>query len=142
MLTFDRSRPLLFRASSTDPVRSFKNRDIAHPHGNVISADAFSTGVIKSGTDYAVYNLGLDKKVKPMEGIDLAFYQGRSKYHTKYDSIPGANGAKQSLWLMLNTAHGSARSLLNDDETHVKDGPGNGDSPVYFDGMSVLHLFV
>ncbi|KAF9523727.1 hypothetical protein CPB83DRAFT_821098 [Crepidotus variabilis] len=132
-------RPLLFRGSSATPARSFKNPAISYPHGNVLSADAFATGIIKSNTDYAIYSIGTstgdgqddDTAVKPMEGIDFAFYQGRSKYHTKYDSISGANGAKESLWLMMETTQGAAMSLLNDDELHEKDG--KGPPPVYFD---------
>jgi len=71
-----------------------------------------------------------------MEGIDFAFYQGRSKYHTKYDSLPGANGAKESLWAMMETVRGAGLAMLDEDRTHVGEGKAN--APVYFDRMSVL----
>ncbi|KAJ7085689.1 hypothetical protein B0H15DRAFT_845959 [Mycena belliarum] len=112
-------RPLLFRATSTPTLRSFS---VPHPHGNVLSADAFSRGLIRSGTDYTVYTGA------GMEGLDLAFYKGRSKYHTKYDAVPYTDGQEKALWAMMESAQASGVSLLNDDRTH-----GNGSLPVYFD---------
>ncbi|KAJ7633001.1 hypothetical protein FB45DRAFT_792335 [Roridomyces roridus] len=116
-------RPLLFRGTSTPALRSFH---VPNPHGNVLSADAFSRGVIRSGTDYTVYT-GVG-----MEGLDLAFYRGRSKYHTKFDAIPHTVGQEKALWAMLESAKVSGLSLLNDDETH-----GTGSLPVYFDLFGV-----
>jgi hypothetical protein len=116
------SRPLLFRATSTAPLRSFRGSRVAHPHANVLSADAFARGVIRSGTDYSVYDqAGLD-------GIDLAFYKGRSRYHTKYDTIPHLDWEHRSLWAMMDAARGSGLALLNEDATHEQTG-----SAVYFD---------
>ncbi|KAJ7172060.1 hypothetical protein C8R46DRAFT_1084697 [Mycena filopes] len=112
-------RPLLFRGTSTPAMRSFH---VPHPHGNVLSSDAFARGVIRSGTDYTVYTGA------GMEGLDLAFYRGRSKYHTKYDAIPYTTAQQRALWAMMESAKSSGISLLNDDRTH---GPGS--PPVYFD---------
>ncbi|KAJ6581062.1 hypothetical protein B0H19DRAFT_1017641 [Mycena capillaripes] len=112
-------RPLLFRATSTPALRSFY---VPHPHANVLSADAFARGVIRSGTDYSVYT-GVG-----MEGLDLAFYKGRSKYHTKYDAIPYTEAQERALWTMMEAAQGSSSALLNNDWTH-----GGGSPPVYFD---------
>ncbi|KAF7363856.1 Peptide hydrolase [Mycena sanguinolenta] len=116
-------RPLLFRGTTTPALRSFH---VPHPHGNVLSADAFSRGVIRSGTDYSVYTGA------GMAGLDLAFYRGRSKYHTKYDAIPFTEAQEQALWNMMESAQGSGLSLLNDNRTH-----GTGSSPVYFDLFGV-----
>ncbi|KAJ7766790.1 hypothetical protein B0H16DRAFT_1522499 [Mycena metata] len=112
-------RPLLFRGTSTPALRSFH---VPHPHGNVLSSDAFSRGMIRSGTDYTAYT-GVG-----MEGLDLAFYRGRSKYHTKYDAIPYTEGLERALWAMMEAAKSSGIALLNDDRTH-----GTGSPPVYFD---------
>ncbi|KAJ7161515.1 hypothetical protein C8R43DRAFT_337223 [Mycena crocata] len=121
-------RPLLFRATSTPALRSFH---VAHPHGNVLSADGFARGVVRSGTDYTVYT-GIG-----MEGLDLAFYKGRSKYHTKYDAIPHTLGQEKALWAMMESAKDSGLSLLENDKTH-----GSGTPPVYFDLFGVwLVLF-
>ncbi|KAF7295517.1 Peptide hydrolase [Mycena indigotica] len=112
-------RPLLFRGTSTPALRAFY---VPHPHGNVLSADAFARGVVRSGTDYTVYTgFGMD-------GLDLAFYKGRSKYHTKYDAIPHTLGQEAALWAMMESAQSSGSALLNSDKTH-----GGGAPPVYFD---------
>jgi hypothetical protein len=45
--------------------------------------------------------------------------------------MPGANGAKESLWAMMETSRGVGIALLNDEKTHAGD---NGvEAPVYFD---------
>ena len=47
-----------------------------------------------------------------MEGLDLAFYKGRSKYHTKYDAVPYTMGGEKSLWSMMEVARGVGLNLL------------------------------
>jgi hypothetical protein len=96
----------------------------------VLSADAFAQGVIRSRTDFSVYYKGLGNGTG-IDGLDFAFYQGRSKYHTKYDSLPGANGAKESLWAMMEGAKGAGIALLNDERTHATES--SVEPPVYFD---------
>ncbi|KAG9221368.1 hypothetical protein CCMSSC00406_0009945 [Pleurotus cornucopiae] len=117
-------RPILFRATSTSPLLAFAAGHVRHPHGNVLSADAFARGVIRSGTDYSVYTEGAH-----MQGLDLAFYKGRSKYHTKFDSVPYTEGGAKSLWSMMEAAQGAGIALANDVKTHNKDL----EKPVYFD---------
>ncbi|KIL64017.1 hypothetical protein M378DRAFT_24781 [Amanita muscaria Koide BX008] len=111
--------PILFRASSIEPVRAFSRGittnsttyRVRRPHGNVLSADAFNRGVIRSGTDYSVY-VGDSEHI--LEGVDLAFYKHRSRYHTMLDSIPGVRGkAKEALWAMLENVWGAGGVLLN-----------------------------
>ncbi|KAK0465552.1 putative zinc metalloprotease [Desarmillaria tabescens] len=118
-------RPTLFRATSSAPLLSFLNTHVPHPHANVLSQDAFARGVIRSATDYEVYSAGAD-----IDGLDLAFYKGRSKYHTKFDAIPYTVGQTRALWAMMEAARGSGVALVNDDGSmHRKDS-----SPaVYFD---------
>ena len=70
-----------------------------------------------------------------MDGLDLAFYKGRSRYHTKYDAVPFILGGERSLWSMMETARGVGENLLSalvvevDNENDDK----NEDVPVYFD---------
>lgn len=123
-------RPLLFRSTSLAPVTAFNNKDVPRPHGNVLSADAFARGIIRSGTDFEVYAVGTSPETA-MEGIDFAFYQRRSKYHTRYDSVPSADGGKDSIWAMLQSLRGAGVSLLNNAGTHVENG--KPEPPVYFD---------
>lgn len=57
-------RPMLFRSTSLQPLQAYytapRTARVRHPHGNVLSSDAFARGVIRSGTDYSVY-AGIDK---------------------------------------------------------------------------------
>ena len=107
-------------------MKPFANRDLVpHPHANVLSSDAFSRGLIKSGTDFSVYS-GLGG----MAGLDLAFYKGRSMYHTKYDAVQYTVGGEKSLWIMMETARGIAIGLL---KAHASRAEGSDDA-VYFDG--------
>ena len=88
--------------------------------------DAFSQGVVKSGTDYSIYtNMSL-------EGINIAFYQ-QSKYHTQQDSILFLGG-KASLWTIIELALLTSKALIKDDR------PDYGDPLVYFDCMSSSNL--
>ncbi|KAK2462931.1 hypothetical protein APHAL10511_005129 [Amanita phalloides] len=131
--------PLLFRATSLKPVkaygRGFKTNStryrVSHPHGNVMSADAFQRGVVRSRTDYSIYH-----SFSGMEGIDLAFYKRRSRYHTMFDSIPGAKGeAKRSLWAMLESVWATGGVLLNIDSANSRAQENSADVKpvVYFD---------
>lgn len=56
-----------------------------------------------------------------MQGLDLAFYKRRSKYHTKFDAVPYTEGKEKSLWSMMETAKGAGSALLNDSTTHDQD---------------------
>ncbi|KIM63920.1 hypothetical protein SCLCIDRAFT_1213719 [Scleroderma citrinum Foug A] len=128
-------RPLLFRATSAIPLQSWSGAYVPHPHANVLSADSFSRGVVRSATDFSVYALA------GLEGLDFAFYRGRSRYHTKYDSIPGMTGGKKALWAMMENTHGASIALANRDNFHVHPS-GQRDRPVYFDLFgSALVLF-
>ncbi len=130
------SRPILFRATSTSPVNAFHNKKLVpHPHANVMSSDAFSRGFIRSGTDYSVYTTSGPRK--GMDGLDLAFYKGRSKYHTKFDAVPFTLGGERSLWIMMETARGVGENLLSapleDNEAEDKVDTNGEGSAVYFD---------
>ncbi|KAF9002874.1 hypothetical protein BDQ17DRAFT_1399878 [Cyathus striatus] len=115
-------RPLLFRVTSPAPLTAFLPKHVPHPHANVLSSDAFARGVIRSGTDFSVY------AERKMQGLDLAFYKGRSRYHTKYDAIPYTEGQERSLWAMMEAALGAARALA--DAGEEKKGAA---ASVYFD---------
>ncbi|KAG8980896.1 hypothetical protein FRB90_007418, partial [Tulasnella sp. 427] len=121
-------RPLLFRTSTTGVTKAF--RSVRAPHGTVLSADAFKRRVVRSGTDFEVY----DKA--GMKGLDLAFYRKRARYHTKYDSVPALEG-KGSLWAMMAASLRTTKAL-----DAAKDGSEGGGQPVYFDlfGVSLVVL--
>ncbi|KAG5728578.1 hypothetical protein E4T56_gene19613 [Termitomyces sp. T112] len=114
------SRPILFRGTSTKPLRAFYH--VPHPHGTILAADAFSAGVIRSRTDYSVYAQG-----GGMQGLDFAFYRGRSYYHTKYDAIPFIQGGVRALWGMMETLDAAGCALLDQDNSEPSE------DVVYFD---------
>ncbi|TFK50887.1 Zn-dependent exopeptidase [Heliocybe sulcata] len=124
-------RPILFRTTSHSPTRAFTSKYVPHPHSNVIAADGYSTGVLRSYTDYSVY------EAAGYEGLDLAFYKGRSKYHTKYDAVPTTEGGRRALWAMMESVLGAGNALLNEEGV----GKGGGKA-VYFDflGSSLVLL--
>ena len=93
----------------------------------VLSADAFARGVVKSGTDYTVY------EAASLGGLDYTFYRQRSKYHTKDDSIPSLVG-KAALWNMMESALYTGKALVNDQSTD------NSGTPVYFDSKYFCHI--
>jgi Peptidase family M28 len=99
------SRALLFRTSSNSVAKAF--RSVPHPHGNVLTENAFQRGIVRSDTDFTVYTKS------GIPGLDLAFYKNRAVYHTKDDSIPTLSG-KGALWNMLESALFAGRALTGD----------------------------
>ncbi|KAG6844333.1 hypothetical protein H0H87_007691 [Tephrocybe sp. NHM501043] len=121
------SRPILFRSTSTKPLSAFHHKHVPHPHGTILAADAFAARIIRSGTDYPVYAEG-----GGMEGSDLAYYRGRSYYHTKFDAIPFVRGSTRSLWSMMETIDSAGRALLDQDHSETSG------AVVYFDCKSLV----
>lgn len=123
---------MLFR-SSLAAARTFNSKNVPHPHGNALSADAFARGVIRSGTDYSVYVYGIPGEKDGMGGLDLAFYKNRAYYHTPFDSIPGMgrDEGRKALWAMLETVRGAGLELLNGPDAEDT-APG-----VYFDSKCI-----
>lgn len=88
--------------------------------------------MVRSGTDYQVYTKA------GMEGLDLAFYSMRSKYHTKYDSVASLGG-RASLWAMMAASLRSGKSLVDLVDTQGQD---SGAEVIYFDRESCLFTFL
>lgn len=141
-------RPILFRATSLPPVQSFSNTRVARPHGNALSTDAFTRGLIRSSTDYDVYATSSGKSGGHMEGLDFAFYKKRAFYHTPYDVVPHLNGGERAISAMLDTCLGAGNALLNNRK--IEFGTGGPDSvlggrenvPVYFDLFGQILLMI
>jgi hypothetical protein len=49
-----------------------------YPSGQIIGQDLFTSGIIKSATDFQVY-----KEVAGLSGLDFAFADNTAVYHTK-----------------------------------------------------------
>lgn len=145
-------RPFLFRTTSYDILKAF--RSAPHIHADVISQDAWDQRIIRSDTDYSVYsaprtwgvssltaiNASARGYVGPgggMQGADIAFYHGRSRYHTMDDTIRGMGdgGAQKSLWSLLELLHSVSDSILNNKSDHIASG--ENERAVYFELFGV-----
>ena len=144
------SRPFLFQSTSYDILKFF--RFAPHIHADVLSQDAWDRGVIRSDTDYSVYAAPRTRNVSRfskndanatghgyegsgggMQGVDIAFYRLRSRYHTMDDSIRGMgdDGAMRSLWALMELLLTVGNTILN---TETGSGPSNeSERAVYFE---------
>ncbi|KAF2652811.1 putative zinc metalloprotease [Lophiostoma macrostomum CBS 122681] len=127
-------RATLFRSTDTEVTRFYKQA--SHPFGTVISSDGFRARLVRSQTDYVVFNgeLGL-------RGLDVAFMEPRARYHTIEDST--RETSLNSLWHMLSSAIATTSGLASDTSSAfagsseaTKDGKvdaGTGTDAVWFD---------
>lgn len=110
-------RATMFRTSDTEVTRSYLNAE--HPFGSVLSADGFKTRLVRSQTDYVVFEkLGL-------RGLDIAFMEPRARYHTGQDDA--RHTSMDSLWHMLSAAVATMKGLVSADEQSGRT------QPVWFD---------
>jgi Peptidase family M28 len=125
-------RAVLFRSTDTEVTRFYKKSP--YPFGTVISADGFKRGLVRSQTDYVVFNGDLG-----MRGLDVAFMEPRSRYHTMEDSARYTS--KRSIWHMLSASLATMEGLTSDTSSEFDGkaaGPGkvesgSGTDPVWFD---------
>ena len=142
------SRPFLFRTTSYEILKAF--RSASHIHADALSQDAWDQRIIRSDTDYSVYSaprtVGLSSPTETkittrgyvgpgggMQGADIAFYTGRSRYHTMDDTIRGMGngGAQKSLWSLLELLHSVSNNILNGGSDHLVSG--KNERAVYFE---------
>lgn len=115
-------RATLFRATDAEITKAY--RTAPYPFGTVLASDAFESGLVRSQTDYVVFNGMLG-----MRGLDVAFFEPRSRYHTMEDS--SRHTSKDSLWHMLSTALASTKALTSDTTTDFASNKGS--RGVWFD---------
>ncbi|KAI9854425.1 MAG: hypothetical protein M1824_000351 [Vezdaea acicularis] len=98
-------RATLFRSTDTEVTRYYGKS--THPFGACISGDGFKRGLVRSQTDYVVFNgeLGL-------RGLDVAFMEPRQRYHTTEDDVK--HTSKDSLWHMLSASLTTVKGLSSD----------------------------
>ena len=99
-------RATLFRSTDAEVTSAY--RSSPGPFGTVISGDGFERGLIRSQTDYVVFN-----GVLGMRGLDVAFMEPRARYHTDQDDTRHAS--RNSLWHMLSAALATTRALTSND---------------------------
>ncbi|KAK2812633.1 hypothetical protein FQN50_001279 [Emmonsiellopsis sp. PD_5] len=136
-------RAALFRSTDTEVTRFYKSA--AHPFGTVVSGDTFKLGVIRSETDYVVFD-----GILGMRGLDVAFLAPRSRYHTDQDDA--RHTSLDSVWHMLSAAVATTEGLVSytgtefdgDSENPDKVNSGSGTAGVWFDmfgsGFAVFRL--
>ncbi|SMR44369.1 unnamed protein product [Zymoseptoria tritici ST99CH_3D1] len=125
-------RATLFRSTDMEVTKAYAKSP--RPFGSIVSGDGFKRGAIKSGTDYSVFN-----SIGGMRGLDVAFFEPRSRYHTDQDSK--ANTSPASLWHMLSAALATTKELTSfkGDEfegstnEHGKLDIGKGSDGIWFD---------
>ena len=126
-------RATLFRSTDTEVTRAYAQSP--YPFGSVISQDGFSQGFIASQTDYVVFI------EEGFRGLDVAFWEPRSRYHTDQDDAK--HTSKASLWHMLSASLETTKYLTSDtstqfdrsrkDDDKEKVQNGGGSSSVWFD---------
>ena len=136
-------RATLFRSTDTEVTRYYQSSK--YPFGAVVSGDAFKRGVIRSETDYSIFT-----KEYGMRGLDVAFMEPRSRYHTSQDDA--RHTSKASLYHMLSAALSTMQGLTSDTSTIFegkdpdkgKVASGKGSTGVWFDifgsAMAVFRL--
>ncbi|KAL4575198.1 hypothetical protein LXL04_022040 [Taraxacum kok-saghyz] len=98
-----------------------------YPSGQILAQDLFTSGVIKSATDFQVY-----KEVAGLSGLDFAYADNTAVYHTKNDKLkllkPGSlqHLGENMLAFLLHTAKSSQLSKN-------KVVTPNDDTAIYFD---------
>ncbi|KAI9312556.1 hypothetical protein DFJ73DRAFT_936517, partial [Zopfochytrium polystomum] len=70
---------MVFRSSDLRMVGAF-GRLAPFPHANVVGNDMFKTRLVMSDTDFTIYS-------QYLPGVDMAFYQNRRTYHTRFDTF-------------------------------------------------------
>ncbi|OKL60480.1 Vacuolar membrane protease [Talaromyces atroroseus] len=125
-------RATLFRSSDTE-VSRFYGRS-PYPFGSVFSDAGFKSGMIRSQTDYIVFegDMGL-------RGLDVAFMEPRARYHTNQDDAK--HTSQQSVWHMLSAAVATTEGLVSDTSRDFEGRPqgpgkvpsGTGSVAVWFD---------
>ena len=114
-------RATIFRSTDAEVAAAYQRSP--YPFGTAVSADAFRRGLIRSQTDYVVFeSLGY-------RGVDVAFVEPRSFYHTFADSTKETS--INSVWHMLSAALATTKSMLNHGAYGAETDEGS--ESVYFD---------
>jgi hypothetical protein len=102
-----------------------------YPSGQTIAQDLFTSGVIKSATDFQVY-----KEVAGLSGLDFAYVDNTAVYHTKNDKLELlTKGSLQHLGenMLAFLLHvGASSQFPEDSSTESKEDISN-NKAIYFD---------
>ncbi|KFZ08927.1 hypothetical protein V501_05771, partial [Pseudogymnoascus sp. VKM F-4519 (FW-2642)] len=138
-------RAVLFRSTDTEVTRAYAKS--SHPFGSVVGGDGFKQGMIRSQTDYVVF-----EDILGLRGLDVSFWTPRARYHTNQDNA--RHTSRDSIWHMLSTSVSTVEALSSDtsgtfnsprgDNAWGKVKNGKGSDGVWFDlfgkGFAVFGL--
>nr|XP_043609809.1 endoplasmic reticulum metallopeptidase 1 isoform X1 [Erigeron canadensis] len=102
-----------------------------YPSGQILAQDLFTSGLVKSATDFQVY-----REVAGLSGLDFAYADNTAVYHTKNDKLkllkPGSlqHLGENMLAFLLHTA---ASSQLSNGKAMAVNEKSDGDAAIYFD---------
>ncbi|KAG8380490.1 hypothetical protein BUALT_Bualt06G0020800 [Buddleja alternifolia] len=102
-----------------------------YPSAQIVAQDIFSSGAIKSATDFQVY-----KELGGLSGLDFAFADNTAVYHTKNDKLQLLKpGSLQHLGenMLAFLLHAAASSSLPKDKAMELDVEATNDQAIYFD---------
>ncbi|CAL0320542.1 unnamed protein product [Lupinus luteus] len=102
-----------------------------YPSGQIISQDLFSSGAIKSATDFQVY-----KEVAGLSGLDFAYVDNTAVYHTKNDKLELLKeGSLQHLGenMLAFLLHIAAASDFPEGNAKETDEDKSNNNAIYFD---------
>ena len=95
-------RAAMFRSTDAEITRAYAHSP--HPWGIVTMGDGFNRGLVRSQTDYVVFN-----GILGFRGLDVAFMKPRARYHTDQDDT--RHTTKASLWHMLSASLATTQQL-------------------------------
>ncbi|KZF22150.1 putative zinc metalloprotease [Xylona heveae TC161] len=98
-------RATLFRSTDTEVTRFYKKSP--YPFGSALSGDGFKRGLIRSQTDYVVFD-----DILGLRGLDVAFMEPRARYHTDLDDA--RHTGIDSVWHMLSASVATMKALTSD----------------------------
>ncbi|KAK6144768.1 hypothetical protein DH2020_021588 [Rehmannia glutinosa] len=102
-----------------------------YPSAQIVAEDIFSSGAIKSATDFQVY-----KELGGLSGLDFAYADNTAVYHTKNDKLDLLKpGSLQHLGenMLAFLLHAAASPSLPKGKTTESDMKSNEDKAIYFD---------
>ncbi|EXJ77520.1 hypothetical protein A1O3_09747 [Capronia epimyces CBS 606.96] len=118
-------RAALFRSTDEAVTKAYAHSK--YPFGSSVSADGFNRGLVRSQTDYVIFNGKLGYR-----GLDVAFIGPRARYHTDQDD--SRHTGKASLWHMLSGAVATSRALTSASlTTNLEPGHTPGSPSLWFD---------
>lgn len=132
-------RAALFRSTDEAVTKAYAHSK--YPFGSSTSADGFNRGLVRSQTDYVVFNGKLGYR-----GLDVAFIGPRARYHTDQDDA--RHTGISSVWHMLSAAVATTKALTSASlTTNLDPGHTPGSAALWFDifgrGFAILraHTF-